>query len=301
MQLYRTFGLTLNSEITFPFLLPLQEPRADADVHIRIGDVPLSLPHTKCIKGFQCAPDDVLFHIENVARFWVRHKKEIIVQPAHHADAPQVGTFLLGSAMGALLHQRGHIVLHANAVAKNGRALLFAGHQGVGKSTTAAAFCKRGYEVLTDDLAVVGASSEEIPVVLPGYGIMKLKEDALAWLSHTEMAHAQLIDSCGAYEKQVLKSTKPGNGEAHIAAIYIVERSMAPGPAQELSGFRKLSAVRRQVFRPFFVGPVQREEVFFNKLSHLIERVPVFTLPRPQGLTELAYVVQELEHIHEGL
>jgi len=61
-------------------------------------------------------------------------------------------TYLLGPVLAFLLRLRGVICLHASAVAINGRAIALLGPPGAGKSTTAAAFAKLGYAVLSDDV-----------------------------------------------------------------------------------------------------------------------------------------------------
>lgn len=61
-------------------------------------------------------------------------------------------TYLLGPVLAFLLRLRGVICLHASAVAIDGRAIALLGPPGAGKSTTAAAFAKLGYAVLSDDV-----------------------------------------------------------------------------------------------------------------------------------------------------
>ncbi|MEG8053162.1 hypothetical protein QP185_07710 [Sphingomonas aerolata] len=53
--------------------------------------------------------------------------------------------YLLGTALGALLHQRALLPLHCNAIVHDGKAFLFCGDSGAGKSTLAAVFEARGY------------------------------------------------------------------------------------------------------------------------------------------------------------
>jgi hypothetical protein len=51
----------------------------------------------------------------------------------------------------AIERTAGSLLLHASAVARSGRVVLFPGRSGSGKSTLAAAFVASGYEYLTDD------------------------------------------------------------------------------------------------------------------------------------------------------
>ena len=62
---------------------------------------------------------------------------------------------LAGTVSAALLTLRGSTVLHASAVAVDGRVLAVVGHSGQGKSTLAALMCLAGAELVSDDLLTV--------------------------------------------------------------------------------------------------------------------------------------------------
>ena len=86
----------------------------------------------------------------------MRDGNQIVIDAAPDATDRNVRLFLLGSALGALLHQRGLLPLHANAIDLGGGAVAFSGHSGAGKSTIAAWFHDRGHRILADDVCVVG-------------------------------------------------------------------------------------------------------------------------------------------------
>lgn len=114
---------------------------------------------------------------KGVGTFWVRHGSLITVLPAPGGDERLIRLFLLGPVMAVLLHQRGHLVLHAGAIGEDGPcgeggALAFLGHTGEGKSTLAAAFHHRGYRALTDDLVAV--PSGRGPCIPTGSPLLKL-------------------------------------------------------------------------------------------------------------------------------
>ena len=84
-------------------------------------------------------------------RFLMHAGREIIFE-AEDAAQHEAAIFLLGSAFGILLHQRGHFVLHASAIVVRGQAVLLCGPSGCGKSTLAAALVDRGYSFVNDDV-----------------------------------------------------------------------------------------------------------------------------------------------------
>ena len=85
----------------------------------------------------------------------------------------EVRFFALGPAMAMLLHQRSLLPLHANAVNVNGVGVLFMGFSGRGKSTTAAALCARGHQLIADDISPI-QWTDAGPVVMPGWPHMRL-------------------------------------------------------------------------------------------------------------------------------
>jgi hypothetical protein len=73
----------------------------------------------------------------------------------HEASVEDTATYLLGPTLGFVLRLRAITCLHASAVAIDGRAVAIVGCAGSGKSSTAAAFARLGYPVLTDDVAAL--------------------------------------------------------------------------------------------------------------------------------------------------
>ena len=152
--IYQAFGLQILSCLPCPELLPSSQP---PDVTITYGRVPEGLtepfPEKFC---YQTAPGLFLLKIPNIARYLVKNGKEIIIDRAPQANDTDVRLFLLGSVMGALIHQRGGLPLHGSAIRlPDGTAAIFMGLSGVGKSTLAAAFHQRGYEVAADDVSLI--------------------------------------------------------------------------------------------------------------------------------------------------
>jgi hypothetical protein len=74
---------------------------------------------------------------------------------------------IVSSAMGTLLAMRGDLVLHASAVTAGGRAVLFCGPTGRGKSTLALALGEAGHPVLGEDGIAIDLEGER-PVAFPG-------------------------------------------------------------------------------------------------------------------------------------
>lgn len=157
--------------------MPAASAAAAPELSIRVGRVdPGGLrqgqrlgPH---VHG---APGLLWFCVPGVARFLVAEGREIVVDPAPGVDEEDVRVYLLGSAVGALLHQRGLLVLHGNAVRVGAAAVVCLGASGSGKSTLAAAFVRRGHPALVDDAVPIDAGGQ----ALPGVPRLKLRGDAV--------------------------------------------------------------------------------------------------------------------------
>jgi len=84
-----------------------------------------------------------------------------------------VATYLLGPVLGLLLRLRGVPCLHASAVTFGDFAVAFAGSEGAGKSTTAAALAGRGHSVVADDIVALVERDGSF-FVLPAYPYLSL-------------------------------------------------------------------------------------------------------------------------------
>src|SRR6266536_1366743 len=164
MQVYRAFGLTIRSEIELPELLPGE---ASPDLEIRFGKVPDKLRDpTAAGVCYEASSGQFLLKVDGHARYWATNGSEIVIQQDFRTARDDLRAFLLESVLGAILHQRGVLALHASAIEVRGGAAILAGPSGAGKSTLAAALAKRGHRVLSDEIAAV-TIREGWPCVLP--------------------------------------------------------------------------------------------------------------------------------------
>ncbi len=181
---YSAFGLTIQSELACPILIPTETASAP-DISIRMGSVPAELdnPTSKGV-AYQARQGQFLMRLDDVAAYLISDGSEIIIERAPGATDEEVLLFLFGSAIGALLHQRGMLTLHASAIETERGAVLFVGHSGNGKSTTAAALHKRGYRILADDICPLALDENGQPLALPGFPQLKLWADTAKKLEH---------------------------------------------------------------------------------------------------------------------
>jgi len=182
MNYYTIFGLNVASEVICPELHTinaLDQP----EVSIKYGSLAhIPFPEPNRSKNHLINNHQLLINISGVAKYLVTKGEQVIVDPDHKASDQEVRLFLLGSTMGAILHQRGYLAIHGNGIVINGECIIFAGHSGKGKSTLAAAFAQKGFQLLCDDLCAIKITDKGEAFVQPGFPHIKLWPESLKQL-----------------------------------------------------------------------------------------------------------------------
>jgi hypothetical protein len=205
---YRLFGFQIRSDIELPEL-PTHSPSREPDVEIALAPVPAA------------RDGEVGFKIDGVAAYWVGQGTHVIVQPEPGAAERNVRLYLLGSAMGALLHQRGILPLHANAIELGDQAVAIMGASGAGKSTLAAAFHDRGFRVIADDICAVAFGSDERAYVSRGIPRLRLWADALTASGRKPQAYPRSFAGDDDYAKyDVALAAESGPARVTLTAAF---------------------------------------------------------------------------------
>ena len=108
-MLYHAYQLHIRSELALPELVSPEGSMGEPQVTIRLGAVPADgLPDARQLGPYLWAdPTRLWLQVPRVARFLIRDGREIVIDPAPGIDEDSLRVFLLGSAFGALLFQRG--------------------------------------------------------------------------------------------------------------------------------------------------------------------------------------------------
>ena len=172
--LLQAFGLSIASEFRITGI-PEASDTSDTDVQIRRADLASYAIPDNC---YQIKQGDIRFSYNNTGQFRVTNGTLIEVDPDPACTESHLGVYLMGSCMGAILHQRGFMPLHGSCVTDGSRSILITGDSGAGKSTLAAEFLSRGWKLLTDDVSAV-FDVDTMPKVQSSYPSQKLWQDAL--------------------------------------------------------------------------------------------------------------------------
>ena len=188
-----------------------------------------------------------------------------------------VAPYLVGPVLGVALRLRGIFPLHASAVSIRDQAIALVGPAGAGKSTTAAAFAKCGYRVISDDVVALRQEGSQFGI-LPGYPRVNL------W---AESVHAMFGSSASlplispAWDKHFLPLDPLTEFETRslpLGGLYILQRRAAgitaPAVVEQLTGAEAFVALLGNTYMnhlPDLNGRCRE----FELLGRVVAQVPV--------------------------
>lgn len=303
MFYYIAYGLGIDSALPLPELVA-REVGVKRNVVVRFGRVEHLPSEVDNVEGcFRATPEEAYFFWEETGAFLVRGGYEIIIDPVPGVEERTLRLFLLGVALGVLLHQRGLLVLHASGVVINGGIVAFLAESGQGKSTTAAALYARGYGIVADDVVALDFNSTGSPIVRPGFARLKLCPEAAVALG---------------YDLETLFTLHPederrGCSVTHgfpqtplpLRCIYV----LAEGMYQEVKTLQPQEAFVELVHHSYalrFLSYTGATKSHFCQCVRLASSVPICRLQRQQSLAVLPNVTRLVEEhlaseIHQAI
>lgn len=275
MTMARAYGLTIDSAIPLPGL-PQAAAGSVADIAIRLGAPDTEEAHSA-----------LTLDVTGVARFVIADGREIRVSPDPGAAPETVRLFLMGSAMGALLQQRGLLVLHGNAIRIGDSCMVCIGASGAGKSTLAAGFAQRGHAPLADDVVAVTPDG----LALPGLPRIRLWRDAAVRLGHDIATLARVRPEFDKFELAAATDPHP----LPIRWIHAIE--VTPGAAlstRRIDGATRIQLLRNHSYRPQFIARTMGEAAHFARTAALAAQVAMYRTVRPDAGDTLTAMIETL-------
>lgn len=287
---YYAYGLTIKSDIDLPELPPsdAQTP----DVVFQQGDV-ASIPKSNEHSGqrrIRASPDRTRVTYDSIGSFLVESGERVtidLVTPEIRDDIA-VRRLLENDMMALILHQRGLLVLHASGVAVDGKAVVFLGQRGAGKSTMAAAFHREGYDVFEDDTLCVRVESG-VPMVVPGVPQLRLRPSGATELGIDATAQSNFTTNPKKVHVQLDSVPDP----APLTRCYRLDRS-GQTTFKELSLQEKFFTIRLQTFVRGLLEDTGAADTHFEQCSTIIESVPFRELQYPADIKKLSSVIASI-------
>jgi hypothetical protein len=299
---YRIYGLNLASAIELPELPELPAPpETDATPGIAVTASWSSLDET--LVGMtaddsylQVSGDQCQFNVNGIARYRIEQGQRILVDPAPGAAPGDIRLFLLGSAFGALLHQRGCLPLHVSSVATPSGVWAFTGDSGAGKSTLAAALHFHfDWPLLSDDVGVIDSGDQnQQPLFHPGPPRLKLWQDAVAHFAINPSELTPDLTRCNKFHLSLARGFE--TGPKRLRALVVLERASEGEPTSlvEINGTAAFRAVAGTVYRPEMAQRVGDKNLFFSQCAALAGRITVYRYRRPWSLATIDGSLQPL-------
>jgi hypothetical protein len=293
-ETYHLFGLLVKSELPMPELITgLSAP----NVFIQFAKIAekIELPSVSGI-SYKNYPDKFLLKVEGIACFLVENGNRITIDRAEGGSDDEIRLFLLGSAFGALIHQRGILPLHGSAIVFNNQAIIFSGISGSGKSTLAAGFMKRGYMLLTDDVCVITLDKDGKPIAHPGYPQMKLWSDSLENLGQQTVTLRKIRGNIRKYALPIRPDFY--NCPLPVKSIYVISanNNSSHVTLKPLTGVEKFNAINNNTYRLNFLKGGGSSVSHFNHIEAVSRQCLVRKLDRPNKGFYLDKLIEAIEN-----
>lgn len=291
---YSAFGLSIASELPLPELLTSSEKLTHtADVRVTFGKVSkggineanMAYPY------YQSNEHSLWLNIPNVARYLVTHGNSITIEPVVSGNEDNIRLFLLGSCMGGILMQRNLLPLHANAIKVGYHCISFTGPSGIGKSTLSAAFMKRGYCVLADDVCAINQEN----LVVPSYPHIKLWMDTTQNFGiKTDMLRKispDLDKFSVPLKEQFQRSCLP------LKKVYVLNsHDLNTFEFKKLKSVEKVPALQHNIYRYYYLKNFGKTKKHIQRIAQLASLVDVTQITRPSTGFQLDGLIEAIEN-----
>lgn len=290
MPIYSAYGLEIDSELLLPWLLP--GSKSSPDVTIRLGSVPEALTDPLGKGGYyEATLDTFLFRVRNVANYLVAKGQEIIVDRAPDGPNDLLYTFLMGSAFGALMHQRRLLVMHASSIETAGGAVLFVGPSGQGKSTLLAALVDRGYAMLADDVTAIDVERRRPPLAFSSFPRMRLGPDTVSRIGYRTESLSRVQNS----DKYLVPVENFCSEALPVRAVFDLSVHEAPKILVEpVDTLQRFGVVSKNTYRYKFLDALGLRQMHFHAAAEVAKAVSVGKISRPASPFMLKELVDRL-------
>lgn len=295
-MLYQVCGLFVDSELILPSSTAMEgQAGRDPDVLIRRAD------RLAAIQGaVHHGPNWALSSTQY--RLTVPGVVDLVVTGGRRIDFALLGdsetdaaAFVGSTGLGALLHQRGDVVLHASAVQIGSGAAVFCGPSGAGKSTIAAALVERGYALVNDDFCAVRIIGDRT-LLYPDGRQHKLWEEAVDHLAAESRVGIPVRPALRKFYVKPRQASERG-APLPIAAVYSLREDRRGGRVElvRLNLVDAARAIRRNAYRPMLTRLMGQQQLYLDMTARILRQAVVCELVRPLDFDRLPECLDKLQ------
>ncbi|MEM1194982.1 MAG: hypothetical protein AAGH57_02665 [Pseudomonadota bacterium] len=299
MFYFRAYGQFVESELAlpeFPAISEKERRTTKPDVRILLRTLPPIPVEERNAGAFRVRDGAVDFEIEGTVRIRVASADCIEVDLIDPKRVREARLFVTGSAFGAWAYQRRRIPFHCGLVTKRDLGFAITGPSGVGKSTLTTALVESGYGFMSDDVVVFGTSLNGDIAITPSFPRIKLWQDAADYLSIETTALGRLHRDMDKFH--VPFPPERVTESARLAAVFCLrfdDACDAPS-ACRLSLADAMRALRANIYRPTLAPALGLEDVAFNLIAAILQKVPVIELVRPRDFGAFDSTIEVFDH-----
>ena len=278
--LYKVFGLTGESEIELPaFYKLIENSPAQFSIQVTNHLPEFKYPILHSESFCRMNENEFEYRVEGIANYFVKDGRCIMIQPLGE-DWSSILLYLYSNCMAALLIQRDLIPFHVSGIIDPiGGVWLFAAPSGVGKSTIAIKLKERGFDIFTDDTALIFMKGGNC-MAIPSYPMIKVWKSSLenqSVFSENEAAQIRAdVEKFGIfYHNDFKDEPKKING------IIFIEEKGDDVLIEQISGIQGMQRLRDNVYRGEWVTRMRKDKSQFQLLSAIAKSVHFWSAKRP--------------------
>ena len=227
------------------------------------------------------------------------HNTQLEYIPHAHLTKEEIRGIVLNTIAIIMSACMGYTALHAACVVINGRAVLFSGKSGSGKSSLAAWFYLGGYKVLSDDVIYAQQSVDGDIMIYPSVPRVKLSAQSLSLLGQTTHGLEMV-------EGPKLKYSLPLLGN-HVNTPYKLGAIILPVFANgkpsltNITGMLKIEEVAKNLHRRKIARHLNQAETTNALIFGICNTTPIYSYLRPDNLPDInegfTFIEQKLNEL----
>lgn len=224
--------------------------------------------------SYELDDGDCLLELPPSEAFLLQPGAGRVVVESDNEDGALLEHRIASAALCTLLAMRGDLVLHASAVEAGGRAILFCGPTGRGKSTLARVLGEAGRRIIGEDGIAIGLGDAG-PTAYPGARGVRVRS----------------VDGLDGQRVDLLADPGPGEpGPCPIAAVVLLGERTAALEVEALEPARALA-----LLTPNLVHSGGRASIAaaFSRLAALLRSTPAWRVSLPDDLAALPASAQK--------
>lgn len=291
---YRVFELNILSQLYLPELKEAEFSKEDFIITFGKNPKEIRNPlHSGIL--YQAKKDHLLLRIDTVGSYYVKNGNRVTIERLNNSTDSEIRLFLLGSAMGAILHQKMKIPLHGTTVVKNNQAHIILGDSGAGKSSLAAALVKRNFKLLSEDISII-VNQESKFKVIPGIQHLKLWQDILVYLGEDFQDLPLVRPQILKYRKEIYPNIA-SRPTCLKSIIFLSHFNKNDFNVEEQKGISKVEKLWSHIYRPQYMKGLDMTENHFQQIIEIASRIKIIDIQRPMAplmLNELSTVFESI-------